>query len=440
MRIDEITRIVGKTRGISPHRGKRIYDTVMSYRPKNILQLGFSRGVTTCYMAAAMQEIGSGSVRAIDSEEVRRLKPNIASLMRDTNLDAFIQPVFSRTGHVWELMRMIEENTVDGQCAPIFDFCFVEGSHSWETSGFIFFLVDKLLKPNSWIVFDDITWTYATSPSQKYAEMAREMSAEQRTTPQVGKVFSLLVRQHPSFSNFKDDGQWGWAKKNGDGQNCYCPVCRQSVDKFLHFASFGRKGRANAQCPYCDSLERHRLLWLYFEKKTNLLEPPRKKMLHIAPEKGIEKRLANHPAIDYLSGDLESPWHQAMVKMDITRIKYADNTFDVVYCSDVLEHIPKDRKAISELYRVLRPGGWAILNVPIIREETLEDPSIKSPEERQRHYGHRLHVRAYGKDYKDRLEQAGFSVKVDPFFDEFDKAAQKRYGLRRLDVYYCVKE
>lgn len=225
----------------------------------------------------------------------------------------------------------------------------------------------------------------------------------------------------------------------GKGLRCFCPVCDMPVAKFQHYSSAGRKGRADAQCPHCKSLERHRLIWLYLERRTDLFSMPRKKMLHIAPEAAFDQRLSRHPAIDYLSGDLESPWHQAMVKMDITDIQNSDNTFDVIFCSDVLEHVPEDRKAIAELFRVLKPGGWAILNVPVIREKTFEDPSITTPEERHRHYGHRLHVRAYGKDYKDRLEEAGFKVRVDAFFDEFDDAVRKRYGLRKQDIYYCEK-
>ena len=123
----------------------------------------------------------------------------------------------------------------------------------------------------------------------------------------------------------------------------------------------GHPGRKNAKCPNCGSLERHRLIWLYFQRRTNLLEMPRKRLLHIAPEACLETLLREHPAIDYLSGDLESPWHPAMVIMDITDIKdFKEGDFDVVYCSHVLEHVPEDQKAINELYRVLAPGGWAI--------------------------------------------------------------------------------
>jgi ubiquinone/menaquinone biosynthesis C-methylase UbiE len=125
--------------------------------------------------------------------------------------------------------------------------------------------------------------------------------------------------------------------------------------------------------------------------------------------------------------------------MDITNITMPDNAFEVIYCSDVLEHVPDDRQAIQELYRVLKPGGWAVLNVPIIRERTFEDPAITSREDRMRHYLHPLHVRAYGKDYAERLAEGGFRVTVDPFFDSFAADDQRRFGLRKLDIFYCDK-
>jgi SAM-dependent methyltransferase len=178
---------------------------------------------------------------------------------------------------------------------------------------------------------------------------------------------------------------------------------------------------------------------LYLTRNTDLFNGHRKRMLHVAPEPELSRWLQRAPSIDYLTADLSSS--QAMVKMDISDIQYGDNTFDVIYCSHVLEHVPDDRKAMREFWRVLKSGGWAILQVPITSDVTFEDPSVTSPKDRERVFGQRDHVRRYGPDYRDRLVDAGFSVTVDGFVRELDEKTVSRYGLvRSEDVYFCRKE
>ncbi len=159
-----------------------------------------------------------------------------------------------------------------------------------------------------------------------------------------------------------------------------------------------------------------------------------------APEPIFQKKLRASPNLDYTSADLNSPF--AMVKLDITDIPYAENTFDVVLCSHVLEHIPDDRKAMSELYRILKPGGWALLLVPFDAErpETFEDPDVVDPKERTRLFGQFDHVRVYGRDFKDRLESAGFTVRQEFYARELDQVLAQRYQvLVELDMFYCTK-
>jgi len=216
----------------------------------------------------------------------------------------------------------------------------------------------------------------------------------------------------------------------------FCPCCKARVRRFT---PLGLVKRPEAKCPVCGSLERHRLMWLYMTQKTNLFDGNQKKMLHVAPEPELSSLIQKADYINYLSADLSAP--NAMVKMDITDIQYPDNTFDVIYCSHVFEHLQDDRKAMGEFYRVLKPGGWAILQVPITADTTFEDPTVISPKERERLFGQHDHVRRYGPDYKDRLMEAGFSVTVDGFVRELDNRTVRRFGLMRdEDVYFCRKQ
>lgn len=217
------------------------------------------------------------------------------------------------------------------------------------------------------------------------------------------------------------------------GNNVHCPCCNKHYRTFLPY-----NGRQNAMCPGCASAERHRLLWLFLNKKTDLFSGYHK-VLHIAPEFILQQNLVKLDNIDYINADLDSP--QATTKMDITALPVANEAFDVILCSHVLEHIPDDRKALRELRRVLKPNGWAILNVPIDdkRESTFEDFSIVSPEERLQAFGQDDHVRIYGVDYEERLREAGFAVNVDSFAQTFDETTRKFYGLMSDEnIYYCT--
>jgi SAM-dependent methyltransferase len=216
----------------------------------------------------------------------------------------------------------------------------------------------------------------------------------------------------------------------------YCPCCDSHCRKFL---SFGLKIRHDVRCPFCGSLERHRLISLYLEQRTDLFDGRRKKVLHVAPEAPLSEVLENTDSIDYLSADLGR--EDVMAAMDITDIRYPDDTFDIILCSHVLEHVPEDRKAMGEFYRVLKPGGWAILQVPILAETTLEDLSITDPKEREKLFGQHDHVRSYGIDYGDRLSEARFSVTVDGFVRDLGEAEIQRQGLTSHEnVYFCAKD
>jgi SAM-dependent methyltransferase len=221
------------------------------------------------------------------------------------------------------------------------------------------------------------------------------------------------------------------------GNNVQCPISGKTYRKFL---PYGRNpARPNALSPDSLSLERHRLMWLYLKERTNFFTAPLK-VLHIAPEHCFIKIFEGMKNLDYITADIESPL--AKVKMDIHDIPFPDNTFDVSFCNHVMEHVDDDIRAMSEIRRVLKPGGWAIIQSPLdLRlEKTFEDASITSPAEREKIFGQNDHVRTYGRDYKQRLERAGFEVTEDRYVMELDPEIVRRYALPPEEIIYlCVK-
>jgi len=220
------------------------------------------------------------------------------------------------------------------------------------------------------------------------------------------------------------------------GDNVECPCCKRKFKKFL---TYGVKPREGALCPWCLALERHRLLWKYLEDKTDIYIR-QLSVLHFAPEHQFQERLKAARNVTYLSCDLDMP--TAMDKQDITQLTYSEDSFDAILCNHVLEHIPEDAKAMKELYRVLKPGGWAILQTPMLnKEETLEDFSITDPQERERVFGQNDHVRIYGADKQKRLEAAGFTVILDDYVTaNFTPQQQKYFGLNADEIIWLAKK
>ncbi len=209
------------------------------------------------------------------------------------------------------------------------------------------------------------------------------------------------------------------------GNTFHCPCCN---GKFRKMLPAGRFKRPNARCPRCGSLERHRLIWLYLQQKTDFFAMPYK-VLDVAPDDFMQKKFRSLSNLDYLSIDLESPI--AMRNMDVTKLELPDASFDVIFCNHVFEHIPDDRAAMKELRRVLKPKGFAILQTPIddTRDTTDEDFTVTDPQERLRRFGQTDHVRVYGRDFFDRLRQSGWDVTHDRFVKTFSDVHAKQYAL-----------
>jgi SAM-dependent methyltransferase len=221
------------------------------------------------------------------------------------------------------------------------------------------------------------------------------------------------------------------------GKKVQCPVCEKSFRKFL---PYGRKARENALCPNCLSLERHRLMWLFLKEKTDFFQAS-KKVLHIAPEICFIDRFETLHKDNYITADIESPL--AKIKLDVHEMPFPDNSFDVTFCNHVMEHVKDDIKAMSEIYRTLKPGGFAIIQIPEFHpmpEKTYEDDSITDPKQREKHFGQDDHVRLYGKDYPNRLRSVGFIVAENEYVNELDEQTQKLYALPKGEVInFCKK-
>ncbi len=204
------------------------------------------------------------------------------------------------------------------------------------------------------------------------------------------------------------------------------PIDGKSFKTFLPYG-YGEQ-RENVLSPSTLSLERHRLLWLYLKNDTEFFRS-QLKVLHFAPEQAFYKRFKKMKNLEYVTTDLSSPL--AEVKADICNLPFKDNEFDVILCNHVLEHIPDDTKALKELFRVLKSGGWGIFQIPqdLSRETTFEDKTITDKKERAKIFGQYDHVRIYGKDYFNKLRSVGFKVDEVDYTSTLTEEEIKKFRL-----------
>jgi SAM-dependent methyltransferase len=233
------------------------------------------------------------------------------------------------------------------------------------------------------------------------------------------------------------------------GHRYECPFCHAHLRRFLPYGDdhpvlrekkvLGAGRRPNASCPVCGSLDRDRLLYQYLRHKTSIFHTPLK-LLHMAPERGLQEILAGQDQIDYVTADLSRD--DVMVKADLNNLPFPAGEFDAVICNHVLEYLADDRRALSEILRVLKPGGWAIIQeqIALTLETTYEESGPLTREEQYALYGEPGHVRLYGKDYHTRIEKAGFRVEVFRWSagDEGFGGPENRLGLLEGECVYVA--
>lgn len=223
------------------------------------------------------------------------------------------------------------------------------------------------------------------------------------------------------------------------GRGRECPICGSRYRRFMPYGYV--TSREDALCPHCLALERHRMIWLWLKESSDLFEGyPR--LLHIAPEVSLMRHFKRHyrDNRNYITADLESPL--ADLHFDVQNIPLEDESVDVIICNHLLEHVEDDRRAMAELYRILKHGGWGIMLVPEQRDRatTFEDDTITDPEERTRLFGQYDHRRIYGRDYDERLRAAGFRVERIAYTERLSLEQRQRYAIGTDDLIVVYKD
>ncbi|MBW4613071.1 MAG: class I SAM-dependent methyltransferase [Desmonostoc vinosum HA7617-LM4] len=247
MKFDKISQIVEGVPFIDIKNAKYLYDLIISEKLTNILELGIAHGTATCYMAAALDELGTGKITSVDLLEAKSsFSPSPEEQLAKAGLENFVQIVRMQTGYTWFLHDEIKRQTINDICQPEYNLCIIDGPKNWVIDGFTFFLVDKLLKDNGWIIFDDYEWTYTSVDEKRNVTDGithRHLSEVERTIPHIKEVFELLVKQHPNYSDlivYPDSG-WAVAKKTTSERKIYTVKYQETTKDILVQVKHGIK-------------------------------------------------------------------------------------------------------------------------------------------------------------------------------------------------------
>lgn len=242
MKFSDVQAMVGETPFISPTNANYLYQFILRERPKRILELGIAHGTATCHMAAALQELGCGKITCVDLiDAAAEFQPTPEQQLALTGLESFVEIIRMKTGYTWFLHDNIRKNTKNDNCEPEYDLCVIDGSKNWTIDGGAFFMVDKLLKPGGWVVFDDYSWTYGAADATRDSTDGishRVLSEDELSIPHIREVFELLVVQHPNYSNFirLPQSDWVLAQKIPGSAKKYS-VVRQFEDTYANLAT-----------------------------------------------------------------------------------------------------------------------------------------------------------------------------------------------------------
>lgn len=233
---EQISELLHGVPHMSLEQANTIRRFIIEHEVQNILELGFLHGVSTCYMAHALDELGQGHITTIDRGRARQAEPNIEQLLEKVGQRHRVTIHYEPTSYTWRMMKMLEADPT-----PRFDLCYLDGAHNWFVDGFAFFLADRLLTPGGWIIFDDLDWTHEDSRSLRNSAFTQEMPEEERATAQVRKVYELLVKPHPSYENFKTDQDWAYAQKRSDVASESTGIRREIVTQEVGLGDFAQK-------------------------------------------------------------------------------------------------------------------------------------------------------------------------------------------------------
>jgi predicted O-methyltransferase YrrM len=221
LKFGEVYALVKGIPFINRRNAEALYNLIVEAKLRNCLELGFAHGTASCYIAAAIDELGGGELVSVDIESGREWqKPSIEELLSRVSLEQYVKVYREKTGYNWYLQNIIARQSENENkiCEPIFDLCIIDGPKNWTIDSSAFFLVDKLLKPGGWIIFDDYNWSYGQADHSRAATdgiIHRELSESEREVPHIRQIFHLLVMQHPNYGNFRiqEDSDWAWAQK-----------------------------------------------------------------------------------------------------------------------------------------------------------------------------------------------------------------------------------
>jgi predicted O-methyltransferase YrrM len=238
MSIDTVQDVVAGIPHMTPRQAQTITSFMTEHDVHDVLELGFRYGVSTCYMGDSMRERDADwHITTIDLVGARDTDPNIEGLLDKLGLRDRVDVFYEPTSYTWRLMKMLEEDP-----NPRFDMCYLDGAHNWFVDGFAFFLVDRLLRPGGWIIFDDLYWTYDGSPNLSKTDAVRQMPAEEREAQQVKKVFDLLVKGHPAYGEFSTNEDWGFARKLPVADPLNIQIRRETVTEYVGPGEIAKQG------------------------------------------------------------------------------------------------------------------------------------------------------------------------------------------------------